>query len=162
VTWTGFFRGLSVFLVAIGLLAGGSFFAVQYVLTQLSTPPPRPTFPNDAKAPATPAVAKKTAPSPAPLDGENPTEAAAVDPATASPSPSPTLSAEGYQAKIKLDNGLNVRESPMADAARVGGVDYNDVVTVLEESQDKEWQRIRVEKTGIEGWIKSGYAERTL
>jgi len=66
----------------------------------------------------------------------------------------------GYPARITQSQGLNVRQSPGRDAARVGGVDYNQRVVVLEDSPDKEWQRVRIEGSDVEGWIKSGYTER--
>jgi cytoskeletal protein RodZ len=168
-TWSGFFRSLSIFLIAVGLIAIGSFFAFQYLFTQFTALPPKPAFPNDkpnpAAAPTAKAIAKppnsaSPAISPAPSSTPN---SDTPNSASASPTPSPSVSPSPgatYQARIKLDNGLNVRESPNADAARIGGVDFNQVVTVLEESPDKEWQRVRVEATGIEGWIKSGYADR--
>lgn len=56
--------------------------------------------------------------------------------------------------------GLNIREGPSVDANRLSGVDYDQQVIVLEDSEDKEWQRVRVEGTDIQGWIKSGYTER--
>jgi cytoskeletal protein RodZ len=154
-TWSGFFKSLSIFLIAVGLVTIGSFFAFQYLMAQFTALPPKPTFPNDKTAPATKAIA-----APSPTASTSPIAVSpSPSPVAASPSPSPSPGA-AYQARVKLDNGLNVRESPNADAPRVGGVDLDQVVTVLEESQDKEWQRIRVETTGVEGWIKSGYIDR--
>jgi hypothetical protein len=31
---------------------------------------------------------------------------------------------------------------------------------VLEESPDREWQRVKLEGSGLEGWVKAGYTER--
>lgn len=148
--WSGFLRGFSAVIVAIGLLVGGGFITFQFVVSQFTATPPRPTFPNDR--PTTPppkpnANTTKAAPSPV---------AATPKP---SPSPSPTPATATKQARITLSEGLNVRQAPNADAQRVDGVDYNENVTILETSPDQEWVKIRVERSGVEGWIKSGYTE---
>lgn len=148
--WSGFLKGLSATLVAIVLIGGGGFLAVQYLVGQYTAPPPRPTFSNDTPPQPKPVAAKET-PAPAPKAEASPSP---------SPTPSPKPSPTGYRARITLSDGLNVRQGPTADSERVDGVDYNDEVTVLEESADKEWLKIRVESTGAEGWIKSGYIEK--
>ncbi len=156
-TGSGFLKVFSGFLVASALVAGLGFFASQVLIAQFTTPPPKPVFPNDNPKPQ---VSPKAAANPS--GAAKP--AAATQPASPAPSPSvspsPQPSAGGYKARIVLDNGLNVREQPNAEAGRVGGVDYDQQVTVLEESPDKEWQKIRVEPDGTVGWIKSGYTER--
>ncbi|MDX2230700.1 MAG: SH3 domain-containing protein [Leptolyngbyaceae cyanobacterium bins.349] len=149
--WSGFFRGFSAVVVAIALLLGGGFVAFQFVVSQFTAPPPRPTFPNDKAATpvAKPAAAKTPAPTSVPV-------AASPKP---SPTPTPSPSPTNKQARITLGEGLNVRQAPSADAERVDGVDYNDTVTILEESPDQEWLKVRIAGSGIEGWIKSGYTE---
>ena len=144
--WSGLLKALSGCLVAIALIIGGGFLAAQYLITQFTTPPPKPMFAND-KPPSTvePAAIVAT-PKPKP---PQPT-----------PTPSPKPSGSGYQARITLSEGLNVRSQPNANAERVGGVDFDEEITVLEESPDKEWQRVRGKTSAVEGWIKSGYAER--
>lgn len=156
-SWSDLVKVLSGVLLAIALMVGGCFLAAQYVIGQFTAPPPKPTFPNDnpstpAKAQAIPS-AKSVATQPSP----KPSVSASPSP---SPTPSPTPSATGYRARITIAQGLNLRESPSRDAARIGGVIGNARVTVLEESPDREWQRIRLEDSGREGWVKAGYAER--
>lgn len=147
--WSGFFKGFSAIVVAIGMLLGGGYIAFQFLVAQFTASPPRPSFPNDKPATAakSPAPAK---PSPAPAPA-SPTPVAA----TPAPSPAPT----NQRARITLGDGLNVRQAPSADAERVEGVDYNEEVTVLETSPDQGWVKVRVERSGVEGWIKSGYTE---
>jgi hypothetical protein len=151
--WLDLTKLLSGFLLAIALVVGGGSFAVQYVIAQFTTPPPRPTFPNEkpiAKAKPVSAPVKPSPVKPAPSPSPTPT-----------PTPSPKPSdAAGYRARITQSMGLNIREGPSVDANRVSGVDYDQRVIVLEDSEDKEWQRVRVEGTDVEGWIKSGYTER--
>lgn len=148
-SWSGFFKGFSAVLIAISLLLGGSFVAFQFVVSQFTAPPPKPVFPNDTPKPtAKPvaAVAAKPQISPSPVT-------------TPQASPSPKPSPVTKRARITLGEGLNIRQGPSADTERVGGVDYSDEVVILEESPDKEWVRVRVESSGAEGWIKSGYTE---
>lgn len=145
--WSGLLKGFSAVVVAIALLLGGGFALFQFLVSQFTALPPRPTFPNDK-----PATAAKP---PAPAKSPTPTPVAATPKPSPSPSPSPT----NKRARITLGEGLNVRQAPSADAERVDGVDYSDVVTILEESPDQAWIKVRIESSGVEGWIKSGYTE---
>ncbi|MDX2243889.1 MAG: SH3 domain-containing protein [Leptolyngbyaceae cyanobacterium bins.302] len=146
--WSGFFKGFSAVVVAIVLLLGGSYAIFQFLVSQFTAAPPRPTFPNDKPAStAKPAAAVKPSPIASPVA------------ASPKPSPSPSPTPANKRARITLGEGLNVRQSPSADAERIDGVDYSDEVTVLEESPDKEWIKVRVDSSGVEGWIKSGYIE---
>ncbi len=162
-TWSSVLKVFSGFLVAIALIAGGGFWAAQYFIAQLTTPPPRPTFSNDNPAPnakpAAGAAIPPAVPSPAPSPAASPVPSPVVSPKP-SPGASPNPANGEYRAKITLSEGLNLRQAPSADADRVGGVDYAEEVTVLQESPDKEWIKIRVKSSGVEGWIKSGYSDR--
>ena len=151
-SWADLVKVLSGVFLAIALMVGGCFFAAQYVIAQFTAPPPRPTFPNDgaparAKAQPKPSIA--------------PTAAQPLPKPSISPKPSPKHGETvGYHARITLSQGLNLRESPSRDAARIGGVAGNGRITVLEESPDREWQRVKLEGSGLEGWVKAGYTER--
>ncbi|MBW4660884.1 MAG: SH3 domain-containing protein [Drouetiella hepatica Uher 2000/2452] len=127
-------------LLAIALLAMAGYGATRYVLTQLATPPVRPVFPNDPSP--TPGAPPKSSPSPSP-----------------SPSPTPISVAEGYLARVTQPIGLILRQEPSGDAAQVGGVDFNQELTVLEEAPDGAWQRVRL-ADGTEGWIKGSNTEK--
>ncbi|HEY9638905.1 MAG TPA: SH3 domain-containing protein [Coleofasciculaceae cyanobacterium] len=134
------------FLLAIALLALAGVGTTRYLLAQLATPPARPTFANDpspkpANAPASPS-AKPSAPSPSP---------------SVTPAASPV--AEGYAARVTQPIGLILRQDPSADAARVGGIEFNQEVTVLEEAPDGAWQHVRL-SNGTEGWVKGGNTEK--
>ncbi|PSB25968.1 SH3 domain-containing protein [Stenomitos frigidus] len=150
-SWADLVKVLSGVFLAIALMVGGCFFAAQYVIAQFTAPPPRPTFPNDN------ATAKPKA---QPKPSVTPVATQASPQPSVSPKPSPKPSETvGFRARITLSQGLNLRESPSRDAARIGGVASNARITVLEESPDREWQRVRLEG-GREGWVKAGYTER--
>jgi hypothetical protein len=145
---SGLLKAFSGCLVAIALIIGGGFLAAQYLITQFTAPPPKPMFANDKPSPQPQPTAIATKPQP-PQPKPTP---------NATPAPKP--SAAGYPARITLSEGLNVRSNPDKDADRVGGVDYDEEIMVLEETPDKEWQRVRVKTSNVEGWIKSGHTER--
>jgi cytoskeletal protein RodZ len=154
-SWSDLLKVLSGIFLAVVLIASGSFIAAQYVISQFTAPPPKPTFPNDSppsKAKSIKAVqasASVTKPSSAP----SPTPSA-----QASPKKTETTGTKG---RVMLSQGVNLREDPDRDSERIGGIDYNEEVVVLEDSPDGEWQKVRVEGSGQEGWIKSGFIERT-
>ena len=88
-----------------------------------------------------------------------------IDKLSVEPIPSDNNSPEsveigGYRAFVTSPFGLSVRENPSADANWLDVIKKNDVVVVLEESLDREWQRVRLENGGLEGWIKAGNIER--
>ncbi|HEY9894233.1 MAG TPA: SH3 domain-containing protein [Candidatus Sericytochromatia bacterium] len=150
-SWANLTKLLSGVFLAIALIVSGCFFAAQHVIAQFTAPPPKPTFPNDnpgAKAKLQSTAAKPAATKSSPKPSVTPT-----------PSPKPTEEA-GYRARITLSQGLNLRESASQDSARIGGVAINTRITVLEDSSDGEWQRVRLEESGREGWVKAGYTER--
>lgn len=146
----GVFKFILGFALAIALLFLAGAGLTRYLLSRLTTPPPRPTFTNDpspspAGNPASPAA------SPAP-------EAASPAPAVvASPSASP--SPGGYRARVTQPIGLILRQEPSAEAARLGGIEFNEEVTVLEDSPDGGWQKVRA-VSGAEGWVKGGNTTR--
>lgn len=159
-SWSDLIKVLSGVFLAVVLIASGSFLAAQYVIAQFTAPPPKPTFPNDAPSPKAKVVKAAQA---------STSTQANTSAAKPSPSPSPTPSAKpspkktdaaGYKGRVVISQGVNLRQDPDRDSERVGGLEYNDDVVVLEDSPDREWQKVRVESSGQEGWIKSGYVER--
>ncbi|HEY9907427.1 MAG TPA: SH3 domain-containing protein [Thermosynechococcaceae cyanobacterium] len=140
-------RVLTGFALAIAVLMGGGYVAAQYLISQFTALPPKPTFPNDKPAPKPKPAEKPAPPQPAPQP-------------SASVSPSPAAAVPGYQARVKLSEGLNLRDKPSRSSSRVAGLDYDDRVVILEETPDKEWQKIRLAENNQEGWIKAGYTER--
>ncbi|MFM9267968.1 SH3 domain-containing protein [Tychonema sp. BBK16] len=144
-----FFKFLVGFLLAIVLMTGASVAAALYFAAKLTTIPERPTFPNDKTAVR--------------IAGAKPTPTAKASPVSDSSSdtPSPKPLAPGtYRALITQPIGLILRDSANRDANRIGGVGYQEKVVVLEDSPDKEWQRIQVEDGSRDGWVKGGNTEK--
>ncbi len=148
-SWSGlakFFLGL---FLAIGLLVGGGVLAARYFIAKFTAPPPRPVFAND----------KPTSPPPKATDPKVTASPAAASPTPATPSPKP-LEPGAYPARVTQPIGLILRDNPGRDGARVGGLDFNARVIVLESSPDKEWQKVRLQGSDREGWVKAGNTER--
>ena len=153
--WFGlakFFIGL---ILALSVLIGGSVATGLYLMSKVTAPPPKPVFANDR-------ASVKAYRSP---DSKS-TERAAVN--DAKPIATPTLSETpslkplepgAYRARVSWSEGLSLRSAPSLDSERIGGIDYNQQIVVLEENPDKSWQRIRLEDNK-QGWIKAGNIER--
>lgn len=65
-----------------------------------------------------------------------------------------------YYAKVTWKEGLTLRGAPSAEVGKIGSVPYEERIVVLTESQDKKWQKIRLEEGDRVGWIKAGNIER--
>ncbi|MFB2981994.1 SH3 domain-containing protein [Microseira sp. BLCC-F43] len=165
-SWSGIFKFLLGFFIAIALLVGSGVGVAFYFVTKLTAPPPKPIFANDkpiAKPKPSP-VANKAATvagaSPATNAAET-VSAAQPDatPTTETPTPKP-LEPGAYRARVTWRNGLILRDSPGTESRRIGGIGYNQQIVVVTESEDKRWIKIRVEENNEEGWVKAGNVER--
>ncbi|MBP5977589.1 SH3 domain-containing protein [Brasilonema sp. CT11] len=152
-------------LLAIAILAGGGFATALYVINRTTIIPPKPIYVNDS------ASVKGENPKAVPKGTKETSTVAVVKPkASAKPTPKPTPSAKSlppgaYHARITWKQGLILRGEPKQEAERIGGVGFNSKVIVLQESQDKAWQKIRAEgdekEAGKqEGWVKAGNTQK--
>ena len=145
------FTGL---LLAATLLAVGGYFAVNYLMTQLTKLPPKPTFPND-----NPDFVKKNN---KPQNPKSALKADSKDKEAKEPDkeiikkPLPPGSFEG---RVTYSEGLVIRDSASRGASTIGSVDFNEKVTILETSADSEWQKIRT-KSEKDGWIRGGNVQK--
>ncbi|MGM3306322.1 SH3 domain-containing protein [Anabaena sp. WFMT] len=151
----GVFKYILGFLLAIAVLLGSGLTIALYFVNRTAIPPTRPTFANDNPKPK-PAQAKATPVKATPT---------ATPTSTATPTPTPTESPKSlppgaYQGLVTWPQGLSMRDQPTMDAKSVGGVSANQKVIILEESQDKNWQKIRVEGSDQEGWVKAGNTKK--
>ncbi|MEB3280753.1 MAG: SH3 domain-containing protein [Lyngbya sp.] len=141
------FKFLVGFFLALVILAGASVAAALYFAARLTELPERPSFANDNPQAATASNPPKPNPSPTPTP--TPTPAA------------PKLPEGAYRAVVVQPIGLILRDSPSYEATRIGGVGYEEKVIVLEESEDKNWQRVQAEEDSNRvGWVKGGNTER--
>jgi hypothetical protein len=151
------------FTLAIAVLIGGGLTVALYFINRTGIAPAKPIFANDyppektykpklvkAETSSIPKLKLVTQLTPTP---------------TPTPSTTPTPSAEklpagAYRARVIWPEGLRLRAEPTEDAERVGGVSGNQKIIVLQETSDKAWQKIRVEGSNQEGWVKSANTEK--
>jgi hypothetical protein len=145
----GLFLGLILFA---GGVAGIGYFFLKDVLQN----PDKPIFAEEKPKPKSPSTNQKVTPK---KQGEQ---------TTPQPSPSPTPTAKNeeelpkgaYKAKVTWSEGLSLRSEPSTDSERVGGVDFNQELVILQSSSDGKWQKVRTVTDSQEGWIKAGNVER--
>lgn len=143
--------------VAVGILVVGGYFAANYLITQFTKLPDRPTFPNDdpnylknqAKA-----IAK---PKPSNPSSSDKNKATSSNPESKLDKPLPPGAFEG---KVIQPIGLVLRQSASLDGAPAGGIGFNEKVVVLESSPDGNWQKVRLMNSDREGWVKGGNIEK--
>lgn len=118
--------------VLLGLLAVGLFVgALGFLfLQQLSRSPGKPNF----------AEVKKDAPN-------SRLDIRAADDKT-------------YPALVVYDQELILRDKPDSNGKVVDKLRFDDTVTVIGESENKQWQQVRFEAKGIEGWVRAGNVKR--
>ena len=150
------------FLIGVTLLVAGAAGAAYLMFVRTAIAPPKPDFSEAQAVKQSPAEASTTtnteeqaAPTP------NPEEAAtAPDPEEAPTDTSePELPPGAYRARVSWPQGLSLRAEPTLESERVGGIGYNWEVLILEESSDKQWQKVQVPSSGQEGWVKAGNVE---
>ncbi len=155
------------FILGIALLSGVAVGAAYFYLSSISEYPPKPTFPEEESSPT---AEKEPEPASPPLETETeqaataeterePEEATRAEPQS-EPEPPEKLPPGAYKARVTWSEGLSLRAEPSTNAERIGGVDFNDEILILEESEDKQWQRVRVGESDREGWVKAGNIER--
>jgi hypothetical protein len=152
---SGFFKLILGFLLAIAVLLGSGLTVALYFVNRSAIPPAKPIYANDnpqpkPNKPKVTEVKATSTPKPTPSSTPSPT-----------PSPTPTESPDSlppgaYKAIVSWPQGLSLRENPAREAQSVGGVGANQTVIILEESPDQNWQKIRVEGTNQEGWVRAG------
>ncbi|MBE9197741.1 MULTISPECIES: SH3 domain-containing protein [unclassified Nodularia (in: cyanobacteria)] len=143
------------FVLAIAILTGSGVAVALYFINRTFIPPAKPLFANDspslqAQAPEGTEVKTTSTPTPKPTPTPAPTP---------TPTPTDTLPPGAYRGLVTWPEGLSVRSQPSMDAERIAGVAINEELIVLEESQDKSWQKIRTQGEQ-EGWIKIGNIQR--
>ncbi|MDZ8080546.1 MAG: SH3 domain-containing protein [Nostoc sp. DcaGUA01] len=155
------------FFLAIAVLIGSGVAVALYFMNRTGIPPAKPIFSNDSpsvKAQAPKATEPGGKPTSTPTSTKSPSSPTPTPTSTESPQPTPSptpLPSGAYRGRVSWADGLSLRAQPNQDAERIGGVGFNQKIIVLEESEDKAWQKIRLEDSGQEGWVKAGNTEKT-
>ncbi|MEC4984148.1 MAG: SH3 domain-containing protein [Oscillatoria sp. PMC 1068.18] len=132
--------GVIIGLTLLTATAGGIGY---YFLTKLSAHPAKPVF----------AEEKKTA---------NTADSATESSETAKEAQpkEEKLPPGAYKAKVTWSEGLSLRDTPSEDANRIGGIAFEQEIIILKESDDNNWQKVRIPETKEEGWVKAGNVEK--
>ncbi|ARV62802.1 peptide-binding protein [Nostocales cyanobacterium HT-58-2] len=153
-------------LLAIAILVGSGFATALYFINRTSAPPAKPIFANDS-----PSVKGQKPKAPVAKETKSASKPEAKSEASPKATPTPTTSAQAteapkplpsgaYQARVTWNRGLILRVEPNQDAERIGGVGFNSRVIVLQQNEDKSWQKIRLENSEQEGWVKAGNTQK--
>lgn len=140
--------------MAIALLAAGGVAAALYLAAKHSSHPERPVF-SEEQAVAKPASQAKNSPANS-KGAANSSPAASAKETTAAKE----LEPGAYRARVIWQQGLLLRDRPSFESNSLGGVAFDERVVVIEETADKEWQRVRSENSDLKGWVKGGNTER--
>jgi uncharacterized protein YgiM (DUF1202 family) len=141
--------------LAIAILMGSSVLVAVYFMYRVTTHPPKPVFANEKVTKKVQNLPQAKTTEPKTLSATQPDE----QPISSKNSSSQPLTPGTYKARVIWQQGLSLRTEPSQDAERIGGLEYNQQIVVLEESADKSWQKVRL-TDGEEGWIKTGNIER--
>ncbi len=65
-----------------------------------------------------------------------------------------------FPAVVVYQGELSLREGPAASSKVIDKLKFEDTVVVTGKSDDGQWQQVRVETKGIQGWISNGNLKR--
>ncbi|MEH1844981.1 MAG: SH3 domain-containing protein [Nostoc sp.] len=154
------------FFLAIAVLVGGGVAIALYFVNRTGIPPAKPVFSNDspsvkAQAPKAtePGQGKPTLKRGTQTQSSSSSTSTPTQSPKATPSPKP-LPSGAYRGRVSWAEGLSLRSQPNQEAEKIGGVGFNQKIIVLSESEDKAWQKIRLEGSEQEGWVKAGNTEK--
>ena len=154
---SGFFQFIIGFFLGVILLGGGAAAIGFVFFSRFNTPPPKPIFAEEKEEPSVENQPASSQPEKsAASTGKTETKS------TSSPQAKEQekLPAGSYKARVTWSTGLSLRSSPSREAERIGGVDYNTELIVLEKSHDGEWEKVRLANGTQEGWVKAGNVEK--
>jgi hypothetical protein len=149
------------FILGIGAIAGISGTIIFAYYAKMSVVPKKPVFPEP--------IAEQTAPSKTADVEIEPIESTTKDDLKPEETTPPAEEAKAklelppnaYRASVTWPEGLSLRAEPEADAERIGGIENEATIIILEDSADGQWQRVRLPWNDQEGWIKGGNTQKT-
>jgi hypothetical protein len=140
-------------LFYVGIVLASVYGTWRYIIVPYRTLPQRPKYAEDFQKPAKkPRVAFSAA--------KVQSVSAKVQSKRSPKSPAKTTLEAKYKGTINSGIGLVLRAEPNQSSNKIGGADYNAIVSVLKESPDREWVYVRQENTQEEGWVRSGNLNR--
>jgi Bacterial SH3 domain len=140
------------FILGIALISGIAVGAGYLYFRKMSATPEKPVF-SEETAKSTPTkTPEQSAAKLEPAEAE--TKAAVSQP---EPKPELELPPNAYMARVTWPQGLSLRSEPDLNAAKVGGIEHNAEIVILEDSADGKWQKVRLPWSEEEGWVKANF-----
>jgi hypothetical protein len=146
---SNFFQFIFGFILGISLVAGSAVSFGYILLTRMSGTPPKPVFTEESNPPKQDSQTNPNTVNEIEKQARPQVESIATE--VEEPLPK-----GAYKAIVTWEEGLSMRSEPKKDGDRIDSALYNQEIIVLEESEDKLWQKIRLPKSDREGWIKAG------
>jgi hypothetical protein len=145
-------------LFYLGIVVAAVYGTWHYIIVPYRTLPAKPKYAEDFKKPAKKPRVAFTAPKEQVAQAQN-VQYKRNSKLSAKKTNKTLLDAK-YRGTVNSGIGLVLRSEPNQASNKIGGADYNAVVSVLKESPDREWVYVRQEDTREEGWIRSGNLNR--
>ncbi|ERN42394.1 hypothetical protein KR51_00009150 [Rubidibacter lacunae KORDI 51-2] len=155
--WVGLIQLILGFIFGIALFVGAGVGAGYYFLSRLADAPPPPTFPPPEEQPA---VSEPTEPEEPTTEFAETTGAAEPELEPKTPTFEERFGPSAYRAFVTWPEGLRLRSEPGDGGEAIGGVAFDQELVILGTSDDGVWQRVHVQATGEEAWVKAGNVRR--
>ncbi len=149
------------FVLGVSLITGAAIAAGYLYLTTMSYISPKKPIYEEEKASKT--VTKSEIATETTEKSPTVPEDLPIFPGEAETEPEPEaeeIPENAYFARVTWPQGLSLRAEPSINSERVGGIGYDAKILILEQSSDKQWQRIRIPSNKQEGWVKAGNIKR--
>ena len=146
------------FLLGISLIAGVAGTVIFAYYKKMSVQPEKPVF---SEVPEPKSATKKNPPSTTiePIESNISASEIETEPQVApEPEPEP-LPPNAYRGQVTWPEGLSLRAEPTIESERIGGIQFQDTIVILETSTDGAWQRVQLSNKQ-EGWVRGGNTER--
>ena len=154
------FQFILGFILGVSLIAGGAAGAAYYYFKKVSSSvPQKPVYTSktpetaESQSNLTAEVAQETTPETQPQTQPQ------TQPET-QPVAQETIPNGAYYANVTWPQGLSLRAEPSVNAERIGGIGYNAKILILEDSQDKNWQKVQLPWNKQQGWVKAGNVKK--
>ncbi len=152
-----FLLGLSKFVLGIILamliMSIAGLAMARFFMTRMVELPERPTYENELPEADRP---NSTANESEIKENEGP-RVVVGEAETPDDQPEDTLAAGEYRVTVNQPVGLVLRDGPGTDYAQIGGLEYQQSMTVT--AEDSGWLNVEL-RNGQKGWIKDGNVDR--
>jgi hypothetical protein len=168
-TISNLFQFILGFLLGVALVAGSAVAAAYFYFTKVSSSVPKKPIYTEEKSSKAQAFNKRRATTTTEEIQSSANSSNSNVPPVNSEKPPESESAltteenipdGAYYANVTWPEGLSLRAGPDLNTAKIGGIEYNSKILILEESPDKQWQKVQIPESQQEGWVKAGNIEK--